>query len=126
MLRRLTWHVFTIGSAVSLVLCVMVILVWIRTWFGPIHLVDYRYVIEFDHRWELGLCRIGHWCVGFPLWALVLGTVALPAIRWRAFVGLTKFARRPRPHGFCESCNYDLRASPDRCPECGRAVSRAV
>jgi hypothetical protein len=54
-------------------------------------------------------------CLVFPHWFAALVTAILPAIvlvRWRR-------DRRRVAEGRCETCGYDLRATPDRCPECG-------
>ena len=49
-----------------------------------------------------------------PIW-LPLLMFAAPAGLWL----LSVLRRRRGAHG-CPSCGYDLRATPDRCPECGR------
>ena len=53
-----------------------------------------------------------------PLWAVALATGLLPALR---FVRRARAA--PRRKFACRACGYDLRATPDRCPECGTAPS---
>jgi hypothetical protein len=52
------------------------------------------------------------WC---PLWIVTLGSALVAAA---LFVSRARRAHRDRP-GLCHHCGYDLRASPDRCPECG-------
>lgn len=82
-------------------------------WFGP-------------PRWHLGVAEV--WTdmpstiVAVRFWALGLLSAVAPAawlVRWRR-------DRRTARVGLCPSCGYDLRATQERCPECGAvpAVSR--
>jgi hypothetical protein len=61
---------------------------------------------------------LNHFALWLPLWAIVLATGAWPAY---FFVKLNcAYRRRCREiSGRCVTCGYDLRASGDRCPECG-------
>jgi hypothetical protein len=49
-----------------------------------------------------------------PFWSLCLILAWLPT-RWT----YRRRLRRRLALGSCPSCGYDLRATPDRCPECG-------
>ena len=56
--------------------------------------------------------RVTHWLV-----ALAAGVA--PGVYWY------RRRRRPPP-GCCPTCGYDLRATPDRCPECGHTPAGAT
>lgn len=56
-----------------------------------------------------------------PFWALAAASGLLP-LGWTVQRLRRRFFSRPVP-GCCERCGYDLRATPQRCPECGHVPS---
>ena len=67
----------------------------------------------FGPRWVAG--------VAVPDWSLI--TFGLGASVWLIH---RKVRRRSQTHGLCANCGYDLRASKDRCPECGAIIKVAI
>ena len=56
-----------------------------------------------------------------PYWFLAATTGVAPAVTSRRLLASRTRARR----GHCPSCGYDLRATPERCPECGMVFAEA-
>lgn len=66
--------------------------------------------LHFDHEIEVS------YVVVFPFWLMLTGTAVMPLCWYRT-------TRCRAKAGYCTSCGYDLRASKDRCPECGMPFS---
>jgi hypothetical protein len=78
-------------------------------------------------RYGFGFVRGSLYWDGFtevllPTWALI-AALLLPSGLW-AWIGWRQ--RRRVKAGCCVSCGYDLRASLERCPECGREVKTSA
>ena len=148
MLRRLS----TLAAAPSLLLCIASVVLWVRscsvvdavayrgssvqngktiyrTWVlssreGGACLYGSRGVVEPEypqrsrqwHRWPREF-----WTVALPCWSLFVAFAILPTGRLISGIRRSRRARRGR----CGACGYDLRATPDRCPECGTLVAKS-
>lgn len=66
-------------------------------------------------RWQSGRT---YWTLTLPTLYLVATTLILPMLWLR-----THTRTACRTCGHCPACGYDLRASKERCPECGTAIT---
>jgi hypothetical protein len=64
---------------------------------------------------KLGAARVGLHALVMPHWAWIIACLLLPCVRAVALLR----SRSRAGSGRCLACGYDLRATPERCPECG-------
>jgi hypothetical protein len=55
-----------------------------------------------------------------PIYSLTLASAFLPAV----LIPLRIHRKRTHREGHCRNCGYDLRATPEKCPECGTIPKR--
>jgi hypothetical protein len=187
-MRRVARHLFTLCSAVSLLLCVAVCALWARSYYvsedvgvirprfgvsahsakGGVRLGFYTLTYPSEASLRLAYeypgdvlqyTRFSKSNAGYPLWPA--GPSILASLGFDLHVGTSKaggnilshyrFAtlpywslvgvlallpaaqsvylvrqRKRRRCGRCPTCGYDLRASPQRCPECGTPAAVKV
>ena len=72
---------------------------------------------------KTAVCVGDQWLIEIPLWMILAVSGGLPAFQ---LIGtIKKRMTQRRRTDLCRICGYDLRATPDRCPECGTAVAVA-
>jgi hypothetical protein len=73
-----------------------------------------------DRRHELQSPLLPFWRVeGAPFWPVAIVTAFVPLFRLTAYFCRYVVRRKRRLRGRCPGCGYDLRGTPQRCPECG-------
>ena len=73
--------------------------------------LPYIDVLIYPTAWPLPTVK----ALAIPHWALALCLAAMPT--WAIL--RVYWSNKRRRSGLCSVCSYDLRATPDRCPECG-------
>jgi hypothetical protein len=129
-------RLFTLLSMLSLLLCVGTCVLWARSyrapWKAEFPLRDGSSETVSEWAWKIGSAggeldidpfdSFYSWNIGY--WKLATLWLILPARAALLCIHRSNTDRKSHEH-ICGACGYDLRATPDRCPECG-AVPKAA
>lgn len=66
--------------------------------------------------------NLGRTNLSVPHWFVSILLAVLPLLRWWTYHKGRQLYRA----GLCVHCGYDLRATPDRCPECGTVPAPVI
>ena len=75
------------------------------------------------HRQQWGAFGADLYLMTVPWWAICLGLLLATLLADRLLMRVRE-RRRRRAAGLCTACGYDLRESPERCPECGQLATK--
>jgi hypothetical protein len=119
-------RVFTFASAFSLLLAMAVACNLLIQPARNVVGIDYSGSTELVFR--AGGFTVVHYNIPhgpYSLGWVILLLVALP-LAWVVVTWRSKKLRDAQAAGCCAACGYDLRASKERCPECGTAIPAKV
>jgi hypothetical protein len=115
--RRLLPILLDAATVLSVLLCVATVVLWVRGLGLYLSLQTWGESNHPSMRFRFGRENGDGWLWTVHYWKVILLTLVAPSCRLRLAVR----SWRRAVSGACASCGYDLRATPERCPECGAA-----